>query len=89
MGISSLPAFRLTNLKRLIVAALGLCVLFVAVGANAHRGTVAASEDEKSETEAPKDATQQIRIKRLKPADPESTERMLANKSQSLSQGAA
>ena len=82
MGISSQPAFRLTNLKRRLVATLALCVLFVALSANAWHGTVNSSMSTANETK--KKATQEIRIKRLKLADPESTETMLATRSRSL-----
>ena len=75
MEIRALPAFRFTHIKRRLVAALGLCILFIAVSANADRGTLTSSVISVS-----KDATQVIRIKRLKPADPESTETMLADR---------
>ena len=87
MGISSLPAFRFTNPKRRLVAALVLCVLFMAVSANANRGTLTSSVS--SVSEDAERATQKIRIRRLKLADPESTETMLADGSQSMSHGSA
>ena len=77
MGIISLPAFRFTNIKRRLVAALALCVLFMAVSANAYRGTLTSSVS--SVSKDAEIATQEIRIKRLKLADPESTETMLAD----------
>lgn len=76
MAIRGLSAFRPTNNRWRILVVLSLFATF----------QVAAAQD--SRDEQPQDSTpsndtsensmQQIRIKRLKPADPESTEIMLA-----------
>jgi hypothetical protein len=76
MDIRALPAFRPKRTHRQFVVAIGLCTVFLAVSANAYRDAVTSPAN--SEYEAAENATQQIRIKRLKPADPESTETMLA-----------
>ena len=77
MEIRALPAFRFINFKRRFVAALGLSILLIAVSASAYCGTLTSSV--MSASKDAKNATQEIRIKRLKPADPESTETMLAD----------
>jgi len=69
MVFSKLPACRLSKLRRTLVVAIGLCAVFLAVPSTAGLGYEAA---EYSAT--------QIRIKRLKLADPESTEVMLADR---------
>ncbi len=69
MVISSLPVFRLTNIQRTLVVAVGMCTLFLA-----------APPTVGLDSEAAENAAQQLRIKRLKPADPESTETMLADR---------
>ena len=69
MVISSLPAFRLTNIKRTLVVVVGLCALLLAFPSTA--GT---------DNEAAGNTAGQLRIKRLKLADPESTEIMLADR---------
>ncbi len=85
MVISSLPAFRLSNIQRTLIVAVGMCAVFLAVPSTAGL-----------DSEAAENAAQQLRIKRLKPADPESTETMLADRGlaypdrfQALSQGSA
>ncbi len=69
MLISGLPAFRLTNIQRTLVVVVGICAVFLAVPSTAG-----------PDNEVAKDATQQLRIKRLRPADPESTETMLVDR---------
>jgi hypothetical protein len=78
MVISSRPAFRPSKCQRQTVVAIGLCAVLLAFSADACRDTLAAPMN--AEYEAAKNATQQLRIKRLKPADPESTETMLADR---------
>ena len=69
MGFSKLRAYRLTRLRRTLVVVIGMCAVFLTVPSTAGLGFEAA---EYSST--------QIRIKRLKLADPESTEVMLAGR---------
>ncbi len=69
MEYSKLPAYRLTRLRQRLVVAIGLCAIFLAVPSTAGLGIEAADSSAK-----------QIRIKRLKLADPESTEVMLAGR---------
>ena len=69
MVFSKLPACRLTRLRRTLVVVIGMCALFLAVPSTAGLGYEAAEYSAK-----------QIRIKRLKLADPESTEVMLADR---------
>lgn len=61
----------------------GICVLLLAVGANAY-GTYFSSSLI-PEYDAAEKSMRQQRIKRLKPADPESTEVMLADRGLDIS----
>jgi hypothetical protein len=76
MAISNRPGFRLGNMQRRLIVAVGLCAVFLVVAANAARSNFLSSA--MLDYEAAENSGQQIRIKRLKPADPESTEVMLA-----------
>jgi hypothetical protein len=67
MVFSKLPAYRLLRLRQRLVVVIGMCAVFLAVPSTAGLGIEAAASSAK-----------QIRIKRLKLADPESTETMLA-----------
>ena len=78
MEISKLPAFRLIKRQRQLVLVGGLCAVFQAIGADANHAKYSSTM-----TPAYEDAEasmQQKYIKRLKPADPESTEYMLAGR---------
>ena len=69
MTFSKLPAYRLLRLRQRLVVVVGLCAVFLAVPSTAGPGSEAA---EYSATK--------IKIKRLRLADPESTEVMLADR---------
>ncbi len=69
MVFSKLPAYRLTKFRQRFVVVVGMCAVFLAVPSTAGPGSEAAEHSAK-----------QIRIKRLKLADPESTEVMLADR---------
>ncbi len=69
MVFSKLPAYRLLKLRQRLVVVVGMCAVFLAVPSTAGLSIDAADSSAK-----------QIRIKRLKLADPESTETMLADR---------
>jgi hypothetical protein len=69
MEFSKLSACRLTRLRQRLVVVIGLCAIFLAVPSTTGPGNDAAEFSAK-----------QLRIKRLKLADPESTEVMLADR---------
>ena len=76
MGISKLPAFRPTNRHRQFVIIIGLCAVFQVAGAY----STYFSSTMTPGYEAAESNMRQKLIKRLKPADPESTEIMLADR---------
>ncbi len=76
MDISKLPAFRLSNRHRQFVVVVGLCAVFQVVGVYA--GSSYFSSSTISEYVTAENNMRQKLIKRLMPADPESTEVMLA-----------
>ena len=77
MGISRLPAFRLSKRQRQMVVVIGLCAVLQAVGAHAY-GTYFSSTMIPGYAAAENNLRQKL-IKRLMPADPESSEIMLAD----------
>ncbi len=78
MGISRLPAFRLSKRQRQMVVVIGLCAVLQAVGAHAY-GTYFSSAMIPGYAAAENNLRQKL-IKRLMPADPESSEIMLATR---------
>ena len=78
MGISRLPAFRLSKRHRQFVVVVGLCAVLQAVGAHAY-GTYFSSAMIPGYAAAENNMRQKL-IKRLMPADPESSEIMLATR---------
>jgi len=78
MVISKLPAFRPPKCHLKLVVALGLCAMFQTVGADAYR--LHDSSSMSPEVKATERNLRQKYIKRLMPADPESTEAMLADR---------
>ncbi len=78
MGINGLPAFRPTKRHRQFAIVIGLCAVFQAAGADAYSTYFSSTMTPGSET-AESNMRQKL-IKRLKPADPESTEIMLADR---------
>lgn len=78
MVSTGLPAFRPTNCLRQLVTVIGLCALLHAVSADAVRGDPSA--DWAPGSDVIKNSERMIRIKRLRPADPESREIMLAGR---------
>lgn len=78
MGISRLPAFRLTQRQRQFVAVIGLCAILQAVGDNAC-STYFSSAMIPEYAAAANNLRQKL-IKQLMPADPESSEVMLADR---------
>jgi hypothetical protein len=78
MVFRGLSAFRPGQRQRRILVVLGLCVVFHAAAASAWYGGI--SQVTSPEYDAAEKSMRQIRIKRLRPADPESTEVMLATR---------
>ncbi len=77
MGINRLPAFRPTKRHRQLVIVIGLCAVFQAAGAAAYSTYLSSTMTPGYE---PVEYSLWKRlIRRLKPADPESTEVMLAD----------
>ena len=83
MVISKLPAFRLSKRHRQFVVVVGLCAVFQAVGGNAYSTYFSSSMI--PEYASGENNMRQKLIKRLKPADPESTEVMLADRGLDIS----
>lgn len=82
MASISLPAFRLSKHRRRFAIVAGSCALLYAVAAGAFLG--GSSSDSSPAIDAASDSTRMIRIKRLRPADPESREIMLADRGVSI-----
>ena len=80
MGISRLPAFRLSKRHRQFVVVVGLCAVLQVVGTNACNSCF--SSNMIPGLEAAEESIPQRFIKRLMPIDPESTEAMLADRGQ-------
>ena len=78
MRIIRLPAFRPTKRHRQFVLVIGLCAIVLAVGANAYDVNFSSAESPGSEPV--EYSLWKKLIRRLKPADPESTEIMLADR---------
>ncbi len=78
MGISRLPAFRPTKRHRQFVIVIGLCAVFQAAGADAYSTYLSSTMTPGSEPV--EYSVWKKLIRRLKPADPESTEIMLADR---------
>ncbi len=76
MAIRGPSAFRPTKFRWRIIVVLSLFAIFQVAAAEESRD--AEVQDKKPSNDASENSMQQIRIKRLKPADPESTEVMLA-----------
>ncbi len=78
MGISRLPAFRLSKRHRQFVVVVGLCAVLQAVGTDACNSWFPSGMIPGHE--AAEQSLRQKFIKRLMPVDPESTEAMLADR---------
>ena len=78
MVISKLPAFRPVKHLRRLVVVVGLCAVFQAVGADVYHLYFSSTMIPRHE--AAEESIRQQFIKRLMPADPESTEAMLADR---------
>ena len=76
MGISNLPAFRLSKRHRQFVFVVGLCAVLQVIGTGACDTCFSSSMI--PGLEAAEQSIRQKFIKRLMPVDPESTEAMLA-----------
>ena len=76
MQFSRLPACDLPGLYYRLFSVIGICAILLAADVRADQPGI--SSDVKPATEAAEKSTRKKRIKRLKLADPESTEVMLA-----------
>ena len=78
MNFSKLPAFRLLKRHLYLVVVVGLCATLQAIGADAHSTNFSSGINPVHE--AAEEGMRKKYIKRLKPADPESNEAMLAGR---------
>ena len=77
MILSKLPALRLSKRHRQVFVVVGLCTMFQAVGTDTGNSS---SSSMVPGHEAAEESLRQKFIKRLRPADPESSEAMLADR---------